>query len=590
MAAALEVGEPELDNDNLPQVEDMVSVCEGLVTVDEESNIIRLVHYTMQEYFERLQKRWFVNTEDDITITCIKYLSFSTSESGFCRTDKEFEERLQSNQFYDYAARNWGYHARAVFPTLSSLVLMFLESEAKVEASSQVIMASRLYSIHSPYRWDSQRIPKQIKAVHLAAYFGLSEAMKCLLAYGHCPNLKDTYNRTPLWYAAYNGHENVIKVLLGENGVDPDCKDNYGRTPLSWAAEKGHEVVVKQLLANDRVNPNFKDPFHRQTALWRAADKGHEKVVKLLLKEGVDPDCKDKYGQTPLLIAIGRRHSAVLKAFFESGVRLKDIEALLWTAVKNKDTAMIQALLENGFDLERKNNKGQTPLSYAAANGHEGVVTLLLEKGAELETKDYDWTPLLYAARNGHEAVVKLLLEKGAELETKGEGYGQAPLSYAAEKGHEVVVKLLLEKGAELDTKDKCGRTPLLYAAENGHEAVVKKLLEKGAELETKDKYSRTPLSWAAYYGCEAVVKLLLERGAELEIKSDCGWTPLLWAASNGHCKTGFANLSDSRIRVYCTNELANFARLANSPTNWPIRRFFVKLVIIALVFWSTFR
>ena len=43
----------ELDEDNIPDVEDIVSVCAGLVTVDEESNIIRLVHYTTQEYFER---------------------------------------------------------------------------------------------------------------------------------------------------------------------------------------------------------------------------------------------------------------------------------------------------------------------------------------------------------------------------------------------------------------------------------------------------------------------------------------------------------------------------------------------------------
>ena len=75
------------------------------------------------------------------------------------------------------------------------------------------------------------------------------------------------------------------------------------------------------------------------------------------------------------------------------------------------------------IDLETKDKEyGQTPLSWAAGNGHEAVVKLLLEKGAGLETKDkYGQTPLSWAAGNGHEAVVKLLLEKGAVLETEGQ-------------------------------------------------------------------------------------------------------------------------------------------------------------------------
>jgi ankyrin repeat protein len=84
------------------------------------------------------------------------------------------------------------------------------------------------------------------------------------------------------------------------------------------------------------------------------------------------------------------------------------------------------------------------------------------------------------------EAVVKLLLQKGAEVESKNEN-GRTPLSLAAFGWREMVVKLLLEKGTELESKDKDGDTPLsLAAAISGYEAVVKLLLEKGAKLESK--------------------------------------------------------------------------------------------------------
>jgi hypothetical protein len=105
-ALAVEIGESELDKENLPEVEDILSVCSGLVTIDEESNVIRLVHYTTQEYFDRTQEIWFPNAETDITAICITYLLFSVFKNGFCQTDAEFEERLRFNQIYDYAAHN----------------------------------------------------------------------------------------------------------------------------------------------------------------------------------------------------------------------------------------------------------------------------------------------------------------------------------------------------------------------------------------------------------------------------------------------------------------------------------------------------
>lgn len=95
-ALAVEVGESKLDEDNLPEIGEIVSVCAGRVIVNEESNIIRLAHYTTQEYFERTQNYWFPNAQTNITTICISYLVFAR---GVCQTDDEFEERLRLNPF-----------------------------------------------------------------------------------------------------------------------------------------------------------------------------------------------------------------------------------------------------------------------------------------------------------------------------------------------------------------------------------------------------------------------------------------------------------------------------------------------------------
>ena len=237
-ALAVEANKQELDEDNLVQIEDIFSVCAGLVTVDKKIGIIRLVHYTTQEYFERTQKHWFPNAETDITEICITYLSFKIFGSGICKAQSEFEERLQSYPLYDYAAHNWGHHAREA--TASQIVSSFLQSKTKVEASSQALMVIRGWP-HS-----SQQFPIHITGLHLAAYFGIECSVRFLTS-SNGPDLKDSYGRTPLSYAAGNGHVPAVQLLL-EKRADIDFKDNDRRTPLWYAAEKGHVAVVQLLL------------------------------------------------------------------------------------------------------------------------------------------------------------------------------------------------------------------------------------------------------------------------------------------------------------------------------------------------------
>jgi hypothetical protein len=144
-ALAVEIDESELDEDNLPQVEDIVSVCAGLVTIDEESDVIRLVHYTTQEYFERTWISWFPDAQRDIAMVCVTCLSFTIFQTGFCSTDEDFETRLRLNPLYTYTARNWGYHVQAASIEKEQLILDLLKSSAKVSAASQAMMASGGY-------------------------------------------------------------------------------------------------------------------------------------------------------------------------------------------------------------------------------------------------------------------------------------------------------------------------------------------------------------------------------------------------------------------------------------------------------------
>jgi hypothetical protein len=345
-ALGVEVGESELDEENFSQIEDIVSVCAGLVTIDEESGIIRLVHYTTQEYFERTQSQWFPDAQINITTICATYLSFNKFQSGICQDDKEFEQRLQINKLYDYAAHNWGHHAREASITCQG-VLEFLKKQAQVEASSQALIAVKQWSRQTGY---SQQFPKQMTGLHLTAYFGVDEAVIDLLG-GNSPDSKDTHSRTPLSWAAERGHEGVVTLLLATGQVDVDSKDSkYRQTPLSWAAKRGHEAVVQLLLATEKVDADLKDLWSRTPLSW-AAESGREGVVTLLLATGqVDVDSKDsKYKQTPLSWAAKSGHEGV-----------------------------VQLLLNNNADISVENNSRWTALQLAAFSRHEGVERLLL--------------------------------------------------------------------------------------------------------------------------------------------------------------------------------------------------------------------
>ena len=148
----------------------------------------------------------------------------------------------------------------------------------------------------------------------------------------------------------------------------------------------------------------------------------------------------------------------------------------------------------NGFILpEDHTGNGWSLLHLAAVQGYATVVRNLLENGHQVDKLDLEEkiTPLISASRKGHEDIVRILLEHGADTNAQGK-QGQSALLVASLRGHERIVRILLENGADIDIRTSIkntplgmqvgGYTPLISASREGHEDIVRILLEHGAD------------------------------------------------------------------------------------------------------------
>ena len=171
-------------------------------------------------------------------------------------------------------------------------------------------------------------------------------------------------------------------------------------------------------------------------------------------------------------------------------------------AAKAGDLAGVQAELDNGVDVNKKDDQGATPLNFAAWHGRKEIAELLIAKGADVNAKDDNGrTPLYEAALNGHKEIAELLIAKGANVNAKADD-GGTPLHDAAWSGYKAAAELFIAKGAIVNAMDDGDETPLDLAEavdedDSPEDKAVKKetadLLRKhggktGEELEAEGK------------------------------------------------------------------------------------------------------
>jgi ankyrin repeat protein len=187
--------------------------------------------------------------------------------------------------------------------------------------------------------------------------------------------------------------------------------------------------------------------------LGKATFSNDISTIKYLLKKGVDVNWTDHMlGDTPLHLASRHGSIIVVTLLIHHGADINKENMCKCTPLHyalsgyssskhNEDTAIF--LIQNGADINKEDYTGRTPLYFASAGGHTEVVSMLLEKGTDINKMGNGYTPLGIAVLYKHHDIVKLLLENGADINKAGDNY--IPLNIAVDFKHHDIVKILLE-------------------------------------------------------------------------------------------------------------------------------------------------
>jgi ankyrin repeat protein len=380
---------------------------------------------------------------------------------------------------------------------------------------------------------------------------GNEELVSLVLGHGAKEDLADKAGKTPLMWASIQGHLGLVKLVFeamlergSQTGVDRRAKD--GKTALHHAAEGGHFDIMVYLLCNE-AQASIKDASG-MTPLMLACEKGPVEAVQLLLllgAKGQGLEEQDNCGGTALHYAVRGGNKRVVTLLLKKGIKASKKDKWsttpLMLACEKGPLEVVELLAEwrEGLGLEEKDEYGRTALQHAVYGGHKDIVTFLLTKEAQANTRDTEGgTPLMGACWNGHLSMAQILYgaTEGQGLEER-DSDGRRALHDAAYRGHKEVAAFLLSQGAQAGSRDDEDATPFMLACEGGHLEVVQVLFKatEGNGLEERNRKRWTALHYATIGGSKEVVAFLLTKGADTSTKDIWQGTPLMKACSRNN-------------------------------------------------------
>ena len=197
--------------------------------------------------------------------------------------------------------------------------------------------------------------------------------------------------------------------------------------------------------------------LHGRHALHYACRNGHEDIARYLLSKGSPPDHLDQDGMTPMTMAVISGKANCVDQLLEFGASvdsLNDSSIPLHLACQYGNKDIVRLLLLRKPKIT-SNSEGLLPLHLAARTGIEDILEMLMQydkSGIDVQERFSLWTPLFFAASEGHDKCVQLLLRAGALVNTLDDN-GHSAIYWSAWAGHLGCMNLLFEAGARQDQR-----------------------------------------------------------------------------------------------------------------------------------------
>jgi hypothetical protein len=189
-------------------------------------------------------------------------------------------------------------------------------------------------------------------------------------------------------------------------------------------------------------------------------------------------------------------------------------------AAERGDTPAVLQLLQQGADINGRDERGRTPVMAATHGNRVDTVRALIRAGADINIQDnLKDNVFLYAGAEGLLDILKLAIDARANTKITNR-FGGTALIPAAERGHvEIVTELLQRTDVDINHINNLGWTALLEAIILGdggprRTEVVRLLVEAGANVNLADGKGVTPLTHARQHGYQQIISILQNAGA----------------------------------------------------------------------------